>query len=35
MRVSPHEIRASWTWLELVEAHTLLDAFDDAQRAPR
>jgi hypothetical protein len=30
--VSPHEIRERWTWLEVLEAHALLDAFDAAER---
>jgi hypothetical protein len=30
-RVSPHEIRRSWTWGEAVEANDMLDAFDEAE----
>jgi hypothetical protein len=28
--VSPHEIRHRWSWLEVLEAHALLDAFEAA-----
>jgi hypothetical protein len=30
-RVSPHEIRTQWTWLEVLEANVMLDAFDAAR----
>jgi hypothetical protein len=30
-RVSPHEIRTQWSWLEVLEAHVMLDAFDAAR----
>jgi hypothetical protein len=30
-RVSPREVRASWSWREVLEAHLVLDAFDDAE----
>ena len=30
--VSPHEIRERWSWPEVLEAHALLDAFEDAER---
>lgn len=29
--VSPHEIRERWTWLEVLEAHAMLDAFEAAE----
>jgi hypothetical protein len=29
--VSPWEIRKRWTWLDVLEAHAVLDAFADAE----
>ncbi len=29
--LSPHEIRTRWSWLEVLEANEVLDAFADAE----
>jgi hypothetical protein len=31
-RCQPWEIRERWTWRDAVEAHMVLDAFEDAER---
>jgi hypothetical protein len=28
----PWEIRARWTWRDALEAHAVIDAFEDAER---
>lgn len=29
--LDPHAIRTSWSWLEVLEANVVLDAFADAE----